>query len=112
MIRQLFSNEEEIHRCLMEVYMALQRYGYNPVNQLIGYLISGDPTYITAKENARNKIVRLDQDLILEHIIEAYFGESAGVCGKSWQNQNTKEFSLNRDDVGRTYRKEFGQEMM
>lgn len=56
---------EEIMRCLVEVYPSLDKYDYNPINQLIGYLISGDPTYVTAKERARYKIQEFDREDIL-----------------------------------------------
>ena len=51
---------------LQEVYHALEEKGYSPVNQIVGYLLSGDPAYITSHKNARNMIRRLDRDELLE----------------------------------------------
>ena len=67
------SNEENpVRSALVDVYRALQQKGYNPVNQITGYLISGDPTYITAKERARFKIQKLEKEAILEDIVRWY----------------------------------------
>lgn len=63
---------EEIMRCLVEVYQSLDKYDYNPINQLIGYLISGDPTYVTAKERARYKIQEFDREDILAEIVDSF----------------------------------------
>ena len=57
---------------LMEVYMALQEKGYNPINQIVGYIMSGDPTYITSHKGARNKIRKLERDEILEELVTCY----------------------------------------
>lgn len=57
---------------LTEVYDSLQKKGYNPVNQLVGYLISGDPTYITNYNGARAKVSKLERDEILEEVIKYY----------------------------------------
>lgn len=54
------------------VYQALKEKGYNPINQLVGYLISGDPTYITSFSNARTLIRQLERDEILEELVRAY----------------------------------------
>lgn len=61
-----------INKVLMESYEAMTEKGYNPVNQLVGYIISGDPTYITSHNDARKKIARLERDEILEELIEYY----------------------------------------
>lgn len=63
---------ELIRDTMLEIYSALQKYGYNPVNQITGYLICGDPTYITAKERARFKIQKFEKEAILEDIIRWY----------------------------------------
>lgn len=60
---------------LRSVYKALQEKGYNPINQLVGYLLSGDPAYITSHNNARNLIRRLERDELLEELVKAYLGE-------------------------------------
>ncbi len=62
----------EIKTLLEKVYQALETKGYNPVNQMVGYLISGDPTYITSKDDARNIIRSVDRDEILEELINHY----------------------------------------
>jgi uncharacterized protein (UPF0297 family) len=59
---------------LSEVYNALIKKGYNPVNQLVGYLISGDPTYITNYNGARALVRKLERDEILEEVLKAYLG--------------------------------------
>ncbi|ERI90335.1 hypothetical protein HMPREF1982_03938 [Clostridiales bacterium oral taxon 876 str. F0540] len=59
---------------LNEVYNALIKKGYNPVNQLVGYLISGDPTYITNYNGARALVRKLERDEILEEVLKAYLG--------------------------------------
>lgn len=64
--------EEEIRQCVLDVYCSLQKYGYNPVNQIIGYLVSGDPTYITSKERARYKIQQVEREEILEELVRNY----------------------------------------
>lgn len=57
---------------LIDVYMALQEKGYNPINQIVGYIMSGDPTYITSYNGARNKIRKLERDEILEELVACY----------------------------------------
>lgn len=63
---------------LQQVYTALEAKGYNPVNQLVGYLISGDPTFITSHNNARSLITSLERDIILEEIIDVYLSKGKG----------------------------------
>ena len=55
---------------LKEVYNALQEKGYNPINQIVGYILSGDPTYITSHNNARNLIRQIERDELLENIVQ------------------------------------------
>jgi uncharacterized protein (UPF0297 family) len=57
---------------LVHVYRALQAKGYDPVTQLVGYIISGDPTYITSYNQARSMICRLERDEIVEELVRAY----------------------------------------
>ncbi|ABS33054.1 MULTISPECIES: IreB family regulatory phosphoprotein [Clostridium] len=59
---------------LTKVYNSLLEKGYNPVNQLVGYLISGDPTYITNYNGARSLVIKLERDEILEEVIKSYLG--------------------------------------
>ena len=60
---------------LAYVYHALQEKGYDPVTQLVGYLVSGDPTYITSHKQARSLICRLERDEILEELVDSYLKE-------------------------------------
>ena len=64
--------DEEIKTTLQEVYDALQEKGYNPINQIIGYILSEDPTYITTHRDARKKIRKLDRDDILQSVLKNY----------------------------------------
>ncbi len=65
-------NNLEVNNILKQVYDALTEKGYSPTNQLVGYILSGDPTYITASNNARNLITKLERDELLEEIINFY----------------------------------------
>ena len=57
---------------LLSVYDAMREKGYDPVNQIVGYLLSGDPTYITSHNNARYLISRIERDELLEELVRAY----------------------------------------
>lgn len=57
---------------LRRVYDALKEKGYSPIDQIVGYLLSGDPTYITSHNGARNLIRRLERDVLLEELVRAY----------------------------------------
>ncbi|MBR2744300.1 MAG: IreB family regulatory phosphoprotein [Clostridia bacterium] len=59
---------------LKEVYKALEEKGYNPINQIVGYILSGDPTYITSHNNARNLIREVERDELLEKMVRFYIG--------------------------------------
>ena len=59
---------------LKEVYKALAEKGYNPINQIVGYILSGDPTYITSHNNARNLIRGIERDELLEKMVRNYIG--------------------------------------
>ena len=65
----------EIQEILSTVYLALAEIGYDPINQIVGYILSGDPTYITSHDGARGLITKLEQDELLEEIVKAYLGE-------------------------------------
>ncbi len=67
--------KEEAREIMNLVYNALKEKGYNPVNQIVGYFLSGDPTYITSYMNARSAVRRLERDELLEEIIKFYVGE-------------------------------------
>ncbi|MBO5004472.1 MAG: IreB family regulatory phosphoprotein [Clostridia bacterium] len=59
---------------LKEVHQALVEKGYNPINQIVGYILSGDPTYITSHNNARNLIRQIERDELLEKMVKSYIG--------------------------------------
>ena len=66
-------NKEDLTKSILtDVYNSLKEKGYNPVNQLVGYLISGDPTYITNYNGARALVRKLERDEILEEVIKSY----------------------------------------
>ena len=65
-------NESEERKILVSVYTALSEKGYNPVNQIVGYILSGDPTYITSHNNARVLIRKLERDELLEELVDSY----------------------------------------
>lgn len=62
----------DVHQILEQVYAALREKGYNPVNQIVGYVMSGDPTYITSHNNARSLIMKVERDEIIEGLLEHY----------------------------------------
>ncbi len=68
--------ENEIKDILLEVYSALSEKGYNPINQIVGYILSEDPTYITNHKNARSLIRRIDRDDLLNLMLKNYLGLS------------------------------------
>ena len=67
--------EIEIKKTLVLVYNALKEKGYNPINQIVGYLLSEDPTYITTYHNARTLIRRLDRDEMLQILVKDYLSD-------------------------------------
>ncbi len=64
--------EYQIRQVLTEVYEALNEKGYNPVNQIVGYILSEDPTYITTYNNARSLIRKIDRDALLQTLVRSY----------------------------------------
>ena len=67
--------DEELREAVTRVYAALKEKGYNPVNQIVGYILSEDPTYITTHNNARSVMNRLDRDDILQAMVKHFVGE-------------------------------------
>ena len=67
--------ESDIRRILTTAYDALKEKGYNPINQIVGYILSEDPTYITTYNNARSLIRRIDRDELLQVLVKSYLGE-------------------------------------
>lgn len=69
----VLKNKKDLTKAILsEVYKALKEKGYNPVDQLVGYLISGDPTYITNYNGARALVRKLERDEILEEVLKSY----------------------------------------
>ncbi len=67
-----------IQEVLASVYEAMQEKGYNPVNQIVGYIMSGDPTYITSHKGARSMIMRIERDELVEELLKDY------MASKGW----------------------------
>ena len=65
-------NTMDVSQVLEQVYQALTEKGYNPVNQIVGYIMSGDPTYITSHKSARSLIMKVERDEILEELMYVY----------------------------------------
>ena len=71
--------ELQVSDVLEIVYKALKEKGYNPVNQIVGYIMSGDPTYITSHNNARSLIMKVERDELVEELLTEY------IKNKSWE---------------------------
>jgi len=67
--------EAEVRNILTAVYDALKQKGYNPINQIVGYILSEDPTYITTYNNARSLIRRIDRDELLQILVRSYLND-------------------------------------
>lgn len=78
-----FSTDPEMRvKAVLEVvYNAMAEKGYNPVNQIVGYIMSGDPTYITSHNNARSMIMKVERDELVEELLREY------IKNKSWQQE-------------------------
>lgn len=76
---QTFSIENirdaKMQKTLLEVYDALTEKGYNPISQIVGYILSEDPTYITTHKNARSLIRKIDRDELLKELVKTYLGQ-------------------------------------
>lgn len=72
MMFRVDNEEKNAATVLNSVYQSLVTKGYNPINQIVGYLLSGDPTYITSHNNARGLIRQLERDELLEELVRAY----------------------------------------
>ncbi|MBR4224710.1 MAG: IreB family regulatory phosphoprotein [Oscillospiraceae bacterium] len=66
--------EEELRKNLTLIYEALREKGYNPINQIVGYILSEDPTYITTYNNARSLVRHIDRDELLQALVKNYLG--------------------------------------
>ena len=69
---EVVSGGDSIHQVMSSVFDSLRIKGYNPVNQIVGYILSEDPTYITNYNNARSLITRLDRDELLQELVRSY----------------------------------------
>ena len=69
--------ELEVKEILDLVYNAMEEKGYNPVNQIVGYIMSGDPTYITSFNGARSLIMKVERDELVEELLKAYIEHNA-----------------------------------
>jgi uncharacterized protein (UPF0297 family) len=69
--------EIAVRSIIVAVYEALTEKGYNPVNQIVGYVMSGDPTYITSYKGARSLIMKVERDEILEELLKEYINNSS-----------------------------------
>ena len=67
--------DREIREIMCQVYSALKEKGYNPINQIVGYILSEDPTYITTHNNARSLIRKVDRDLLLQNMVKFYIAD-------------------------------------
>lgn len=67
--------EQQVKTILTAVYDALREKGYNPINQIVGYILSEDPTYITTHNNARSLIRKIDRDELLQILVKSYLNE-------------------------------------
>lgn len=70
------SMENEVKVVMLHVHKALEEKGYNPINQIVGYLLSGDPAYIPRHQDARNMIRKLERDEILEELVKYYIKQN------------------------------------
>lgn len=69
------SFDKDIKETLLTIHEALKEKGYNPINQIVGYLISGDPAYIPRYKNARNLIRKIERDEVIEELVKFYLNE-------------------------------------
>ncbi|MDO5424704.1 MAG: IreB family regulatory phosphoprotein [Eubacteriales bacterium] len=70
-------NEFSVKDILDAVYNAMREKGYNPVNQIVGYIMSGDPTYITSHNNARSLIMKVERDELVEELLKEYIANKS-----------------------------------
>ena len=70
--RAVQENKMDVKEVLKLVYEAMTEKGYNPVNQIVGYVMSGDPTYLTSHKSARSLIMKVERDEIVEELLKSY----------------------------------------
>ena len=71
----ILNDDKDMRQMLRNVYEALTEKGYNPINQIVGYLLTEDPTYITNYNNARSMICKIDRDELMQRLIREYLFE-------------------------------------
>ena len=74
--RSVQENKMDVNEVLKLVYEALTEKGYNPLNQIVGYVMSGDPTYITSHKSARSLIMKVERDEIVEELLKTYIDKN------------------------------------
>ncbi|PRX21676.1 uncharacterized protein (UPF0297 family) [Orenia metallireducens] len=72
MFRMDNEKDTEVTKALRDVYVALEEKGYNPIDQIVGYILSGDPAYITSHKQARSKMRKFERDEIIEELVKSY----------------------------------------
>ena len=75
-ISELQNKGKNVYDTLQDVYNALEEKSYNPINQIVGYLLSGDPAYIPRHNDARNLILKHERDEIIEELVKSYLGKN------------------------------------
>ena len=71
------TKRSSVSEVILRVYQALVERGYNPVNQIVGYIMSGDPTYITSHNNARSLIMKVERDELVEELLKEYIANKS-----------------------------------
>ena len=74
-----WDERDSVNNIIKEVYTALKEKGYNPVNQIVGYIMSGDPTYVTSYNNARSLIMKVERDELVEELLNSY------IVNRGWE---------------------------
>ncbi len=80
-----WDERDSVNNIIKEVYMALKEKGYNPVNQIVGYIMSGDPTYITSYKGARSLIMKVERDELVEEMLLEY------IFSNAWDEETDEE---------------------
>ncbi len=75
--RPVSESADDAHSILVRVYDALRAKGYDPITQIVGYLMSGDPTYITSYQSARSLVCRIERDELMEELVRSYIEHNA-----------------------------------
>ena len=86
---KVIDRKREINEILTSVYESLRVKGYDPINQLVGYILSEDPTYITNYNNARTLICRIDRDELLQELVESYLKKDKQQEANNAREKNT-----------------------